>query len=100
MRAMLRGGEADKSSTILRPGCSGLLGALRVARRPERRCRRSRQPLVCLRYLQRPAWACPIVFGFDSAISEVVNYDRKIDGWMREGGRQQIADTLNIRGAA
>ena len=39
-------------------------------------------------------------FGFDSAISEVVNYARKIDGWMREGGRQQIADAMGIRTAA
>ena len=39
-------------------------------------------------------------FGFDSAISEVVNYARKIDAWMREGGRQQIADAMGIRSAA
>lgn len=39
-------------------------------------------------------------FGFDSAISEVVNYARKVDGWMREGGRQQIADVMGIRNAA
>ena len=39
-------------------------------------------------------------FGFDSAISEVVNYARKVDGWMRDGGRQQIAGALNIPGAA
>mgnify|MGYP001012025960 FL=1 len=39
-------------------------------------------------------------FGFDSAISEVVNYARQIDGWMRAGGRQQIADAMGIRSAA
>ncbi|HMQ40439.1 MAG TPA: ATP citrate lyase citrate-binding domain-containing protein [Paracoccus sp. (in: a-proteobacteria)] len=39
-------------------------------------------------------------FGFDSAISEVVNYARKVDGWMRDGGRQQIADAMGIRPAA
>ena len=30
-------------------------------------------------------------FGFDSAISEVVNYAKKVDAWMRAGGRAEIA---------
>ena len=33
-------------------------------------------------------------FGFDSAISEVVNYAKKIDAWMKAGGREQIAQRL------
>jgi succinyl-CoA synthetase beta subunit len=33
-------------------------------------------------------------FGFDSAISEVVNYARKVDAWMRAGGRQQVAKAI------
>jgi succinyl-CoA synthetase beta subunit len=36
-------------------------------------------------------------FGFDSAISEVVNYARKVDEWMKAGGRAAIARQLNIR---
>ncbi len=35
-------------------------------------------------------------FGFDSAISEVVNYAKKIDEWMKAGGREQIARRLHI----
>ena len=35
-------------------------------------------------------------FGFDSAISEVVNYAKKIDEWMRAGGREAIARQLRI----
>jgi len=35
-------------------------------------------------------------FGFDSAISEVVNYAKKIDEWMRAGGRQEIATALGL----
>ena len=30
-------------------------------------------------------------FGFDSAISEVVNYAKKVDAWMQAGGRKEIA---------
>ena len=33
-------------------------------------------------------------FGFDSAISEVVNYAKKVDEWMKAGGRAQIAAHL------
>lgn len=39
-------------------------------------------------------------FGFDSAISEVVNYARQIDQWMRDGGRAEIARHLGIKDAA
>ena len=35
-------------------------------------------------------------FGFDSAISEVVNYAKQIDEWMKAGGREQIARHLGI----
>jgi succinyl-CoA synthetase beta subunit len=35
-------------------------------------------------------------FGFDSAISEVVNYAKRVDGWMRAGGRAEIAATLGL----
>ena len=33
-------------------------------------------------------------FGFDSAISEVVNYAKRIDEWMKRGGRADIAAKL------
>jgi len=39
-------------------------------------------------------------FGFDSAISEVVNYTKKVDAWMRGGGRDEIAASLGLRPAA
>lgn len=39
-------------------------------------------------------------FGFDSAISEVVNYAKQIDQWMRDGGRDEIAQNLGISSAA
>jgi hypothetical protein len=39
-------------------------------------------------------------FGFDSAISEVVNYAKKIDEWMKSGGREQIACRFGARAAA
>jgi succinyl-CoA synthetase beta subunit len=39
-------------------------------------------------------------FGFDSAISEVVNYAKRVDGWMRAGGRDEIAATLGLKAAA
>lgn len=37
------------------------------------------------------------LFGFDSAISEVVNYAKKVDDWMRAGGREQIAANLGLK---
>jgi hypothetical protein len=36
-------------------------------------------------------------FGFDSAISEVVNYTKKIDEWMKAGGRKEIAKHLGLQ---
>ena len=39
-------------------------------------------------------------FGFDSAISEVVNYARQVDSWMRNGGRAEIAHALRLNAAA
>jgi succinyl-CoA synthetase beta subunit len=36
-------------------------------------------------------------FGFDSAISEVVNYARNVDEWMKNGGRDAIAEKLNLQ---
>jgi succinyl-CoA synthetase beta subunit len=39
-------------------------------------------------------------FGFDSAISEVVNHAKKVDLWMRDGGRAEIARHLGITKAA
>ncbi len=39
-------------------------------------------------------------FGFDSAISEVVNYAKEVDAWMRAGGRAAVAARLKIKQAA
>jgi hypothetical protein len=39
-------------------------------------------------------------FGFDSAISEVVNYAKKVDEWMKRGGRAEIAAKLGLKQAA
>jgi len=36
-------------------------------------------------------------FGFDSAMSEAVLYARKVDSWMREGGRAEIAARLGLK---
>jgi succinyl-CoA synthetase beta subunit len=36
-------------------------------------------------------------FGFDSAMSEAVVYARKIDEWMRAGGRDNIAASLGVQ---
>jgi succinyl-CoA synthetase beta subunit len=35
-------------------------------------------------------------FGFDSAMSEVVNYAKDIDAWMKSGGRAEIAAKLKL----
>jgi succinyl-CoA synthetase beta subunit len=40
------------------------------------------------------------IFGFDSAISEVVNYAQAADRWMKAGGRDQVAQRLGVRRAA
>jgi len=36
------------------------------------------------------------IFGFDSAMSEVVNYALAADEWMRKGGREQVEQKLGI----
>ena len=38
-------------------------------------------------------------FGFDSAISEVVNYAKQVDEWMMAGGREEIAARLGLKSA-
>ena len=40
------------------------------------------------------------LFGFDSDISEVIQYVRRVDAWMKSGGREQIAAGLLGRGSA
>ncbi|HEX6705554.1 MAG TPA: ATP citrate lyase citrate-binding domain-containing protein [Albitalea sp.] len=35
-------------------------------------------------------------FGFDSDMSEVIQYAKKADAWMKAGGRAQVAGTLGI----
>lgn len=39
-------------------------------------------------------------FGFDSAISEVVNYAKQVDEWMMAGGRAEIAARLGLKSAS
>ncbi len=39
-------------------------------------------------------------FGFDSAISEVVTYAKRIDAWMKAGGRAELARKLGVDRAA
>jgi len=39
-------------------------------------------------------------FGFDSAISEVVNYAKKVDLWMQAGGRAEVARSMGLSDAA
>ena len=36
------------------------------------------------------------IFGFDSDMSEVVDYARKVNDWMKAGGREQLATKLKI----
>ena len=36
------------------------------------------------------------LFGFDSAMSDVIEYARKVDGWMKAGGRELIARQMRI----
>ena len=38
------------------------------------------------------------IFGFDSDMSEVINYAQGVDAWMKSGGREQIAAQLNLSG--
>ncbi|MBT0961978.1 ATP citrate lyase citrate-binding domain-containing protein [Denitromonas iodatirespirans] len=39
-------------------------------------------------------------FGFDSAMSEVVDYAREVNEWMKAGGREQIATRLGLEAPA
>ena len=39
------------------------------------------------------------IFGFDSDMSEVVDYARKVNDWMRAGGREQIEAKLGMKRA-
>jgi hypothetical protein len=36
------------------------------------------------------------LFGFDSDMSEVINYARAADAWMKAGGRDEVAAKLRI----
>jgi hypothetical protein len=40
------------------------------------------------------------LFGFDSDISEVIQYARHADAWMRAGGRAEIAARIGARETA
>jgi hypothetical protein len=35
------------------------------------------------------------IFGFDSALSEVIGYAQEADAWMKAGGREAVAAKLN-----
>jgi succinyl-CoA synthetase beta subunit len=37
------------------------------------------------------------IFGFDSDMSEVINYAKAADAWMKAGGRGQVAARLDVR---
>jgi succinyl-CoA synthetase beta subunit len=36
------------------------------------------------------------IFGFDSAMSEVVDYARRVDAWMKAGGRSEMARQMKL----
>jgi succinyl-CoA synthetase beta subunit len=40
------------------------------------------------------------LFGFDSDMSEVIQFARKVNAWMKDGGREQVAQRLGIRAPA
>lgn len=40
------------------------------------------------------------LFGFDSAMSEVVDYAREANEWMKAGGRDAVAARLGLAPAA
>ncbi len=40
------------------------------------------------------------LFGFDSDISEVIQFAKRADAWMKAGGREQVAARLGIEGDA
>src|SRR5437870_11734788 len=37
------------------------------------------------------------IFGFDSDMSEVVNYAKRADAWRKAGGRERLAAALNVK---
>ncbi|MEO5330878.1 MAG: carboxylate--amine ligase [Magnetococcus sp. YQC-5] len=37
------------------------------------------------------------MFGYDSAMSEVINYAQAVDDWMKKGGRKAIAQKLGLK---
>jgi hypothetical protein len=37
------------------------------------------------------------LFGFDSDMSEVIQFARKVNAWMKDGGREQVAARLGIQ---
>ena len=37
------------------------------------------------------------LFGFDSDMSEVIQFAKKVNNWMKAGGREQVAQRLGIR---
>ncbi len=37
------------------------------------------------------------MFGFDSSLSDVVSYAKKIDDWMKAGGRDQVANRMGVK---
>ena len=39
------------------------------------------------------------IFGFDSDMSEVISYAQAADGWMKSGGREEVAAKLNLSGS-
>ena len=39
------------------------------------------------------------IFGFDSDMSEVIDYARQVDAWMKAGGREQVAAAMRGGGA-
>jgi len=36
------------------------------------------------------------MFGYDSAMSEVVNFAQSVDKWMKLGGREMVARSMGI----
>jgi NADH:ubiquinone oxidoreductase subunit E len=36
------------------------------------------------------------IFGFDSAMTDVVNYAQEANRWMKEGGRAEVAKLLGL----
>jgi hypothetical protein len=40
------------------------------------------------------------LFGFDSDVSEVIQFAKRADAWMKAGGREQVAARLGIAASA